>query len=82
MVKSGGFHGKDLYTAYLACNRLIMYICIGSDFDSDEKYSIQWYTMKSGGFHGKDLYTAYFWLIMYICIGSDFGSDEKYSIQW
>ena len=24
-----------------------MYICIGSD----EKYSIQWYTMKSGGFH-------------------------------
>ena len=31
----------------LACNRLIMYICIGSD----EKYSIQWYTMKSGGFH-------------------------------
>ena len=46
-MKSGGFHGKDLYTAYLACNRLIMYICIGSD----EKYSIQWYTMKSGGFH-------------------------------
>ena len=31
MVKSSGFHGKDLYTAYLACNRLIMYICIGSD---------------------------------------------------
>ena len=26
-----------------------MYICIGSD----EKYSIQGYTMKSGGFHGE-----------------------------
>ena len=26
-----------------------MYICIGSD----EKYSIQWYTMKSSGFHGE-----------------------------
>ena len=38
-MKSGGFHGKDLYTAYLW---LIMYICIGSDFGSDEKYSIQW----------------------------------------
>ena len=43
-MKSGGFHGKDLY------------ICIGSD----EKYSIlvvdheirQISSMKSGGFHG------------------------------
>ena len=90
-MKSGGFHDKHLYTAYLACNRLIMYICIGSD----QKYSIQWYTMKSGGFHeiqwiscmksgrfhDKHLYTAYLAcnrLIMYICIGS----DQKYSIQW
>ena len=74
MVKSGGFHGKDLYNIYLywfwwwkiqhsvvyheirwiswnsadfMARSSTMYICIGSD----EKYSIQGYTMKSGRFH-------------------------------
>ena len=38
MVKSGRFHGKDLYNVYLY-------------WFWWEKYSIQWYTMKSGRFH-------------------------------
>ena len=71
-MKSGRFHGKDLCTAYLACNRLIMYICIGSD----EKYSIQWYTMKSGIFHGEIQQISWWNLVDFM------KSGEFHEIWW
>ena len=74
-MKSGGFHEIQqiswqglIYTAYLACNRLI-------------HVYLYWFWWKIQDLV-VDHESLHFYIpnepIMYICIGS----DEKYSIQW
>ena len=64
-IKSGGFHAKDLYTAYLACNVLsVLDLMKNTEFSGIPRNLADF--MKSSGFHMQIASFAYeIWWISY-----------------